>query len=310
MDKETEILSRLAANHLFLAQFEPLRAIILALRAKDPEIALAVLQTIVSNSGRFENVLWSPSCPSPSLLTYLATLELLQFDNASSAWSFDRESLRLRAEFLLLVQHLIDRVSENLRKNFDLESIGKEREGDGLGESESFEERRELLDKSDDLRAATGEWDGAVGVLDRILELGVKRLKADIVVHNGDDHDHTPNQAIAIEEAEFISLRKVIWEYSDVFDALCLNIQQQLRGWEGYDSSGLAIIPRRDDNAMSEMSGEEEEDAKILGLIQRSVQLAHLDAIRECVKESNVNEAVSHVRFLNLDYGVKESEYR
>lgn len=305
MDKETEILSRLAANHLFLAQFEPLRAIIHALRAKDPELALAVLQTIVARSGRFENVLWSSSCPSPSLLTYLATLELLQFDNASSVWSFDRETLRLRAEFLLLVQHLIDRVSETMRKNFDLESIGKERE------SESFEERGELLDKSedksDDLRAASGEWDGAVRVLDRILELGVKRLKADVVVHDG---DHTPNQAIAIEEAEFVCLRKVIWEYSDVFDALCLNIQKQLRGWEGYESSGLAIMSRRDGNAVVETSGEEEEDVKILGLIQRSVQLAHLDAIRDCVKEGNVNEAVSHISFLNLDYGVEESEYR
>ncbi|EXB99394.1 hypothetical protein L484_016370 [Morus notabilis] len=93
MDNEPEILARLAANHLFLAQFEPLRAIIHALRAKDPELALTVLQTIVAHSGQFENVLWSSSCASPSLLTYLVTLELLQFDNASSVWSFDREKL-------------------------------------------------------------------------------------------------------------------------------------------------------------------------------------------------------------------------
>ncbi|EXC08903.1 hypothetical protein L484_003282 [Morus notabilis] len=100
MDNETEILSRLAANHLFLTQFEPLRAIIHALRAKDPELALDVLQTIVAGSGWFENVLWSYSCPSPSLLMYLATLELLQFNNTSSVWSFNRETLRLRAKFL------------------------------------------------------------------------------------------------------------------------------------------------------------------------------------------------------------------
>ncbi|XP_024019432.1 uncharacterized protein LOC112091015 [Morus notabilis] len=59
-------------------------------------------------------------------------------------------------------------------------------------------------------------------------------------------------------------------------------------------------MPRTDGNAVVETSGEEEEDVKILGLIQRSVQLAHLDAIRDCVKEGNVNEAVSHIRFLNL----------
>ncbi|POO03776.1 hypothetical protein TorRG33x02_000800 [Trema orientale] len=319
MDKETEILSRLAANHLFLAQFEPLRAVILALRDRNPELALAVLQTIVARSGRFENVLWSSSCPSPSLLTHLATLELLQFDNAASIWSFGPDSLRLRAEFLLLVQHLIDRVSEIMRKNFDLESIGKERERDGLGESESdsTEERAELLDKSedksDDLRASGGEWDSSVGVLDRILELGVKRLKADVVVgvdeSDNDDQSQSQSQsqASAIEAGELMCLRKVIWEYPDVFDALCLNIQRQVTGWEGYEPSDLAITTRSEENVMGYTA---EEDVDVLGLIQRSVQLAHLDAIKECVKEGNVNEAVSHIRFLHFDYGVEDSEYR
>lgn len=315
MDKETEILSRLAANHLFLAQFEPLRAVILALRDRNPELALAVLQTVVAHCGRFENVLWSSSCPSPSLLTYLATLELLQFDNASSVWRFDPEALRLRAEFLLLVQQLIDRVSEIMRKEFDLESIGKERERDGLGESESesFEERAELLDKSedksDDLRAASGELDSSVGVLDRILELGVKRLKADVVVDDVDYDDRTRKQVVAIEEGELKCLRKVIWEYADVFDALCLNIERQVRGWEGYEPSGLAITTPSEENVRV-YTPEEEDDVKVLGLIQRTVQLAHLDAIKECVKEGNVNEAVSHIRFLHFDHGVEESEYR
>ncbi|OMO80016.1 hypothetical protein CCACVL1_13235 [Corchorus capsularis] len=34
MDKETELRSRLAANHLHLAQFEPLRAMLLTSRTK------------------------------------------------------------------------------------------------------------------------------------------------------------------------------------------------------------------------------------------------------------------------------------
>lgn len=315
MDKETEILSRLAANHLFLAQFEPLRAIILALRARNPELAQAVLQTIVAHSGRFENILWSPSCSSPSILTYLSTIELLQFDNPSTLWSFNPETLRLRAEFLLLVQNLIDRVSESMRKNFDLESLEKERDKDGLGESESFEERAELLDRSEgtsvDLRDAGGELDDCVGVLDGILEFGVKRLKADAAV-DGVDNDGgtqtTASDVVLIDEGKLMGLKRVIWEYADVFDALCWNINRQVRGWEGDDSSGLALTVQRDENVRVDSS--EEEDVKALGLIQRSVQLAHLDAMKDCVKEGNVNRAISHIRFLHLDYGVQESEYR
>lgn len=312
MDKETEILSRLAANHLFLGQFEPLRAIIIALRARNPGLALAVLQTIVAQSGRFDNILWSQSCPSPALLTYLSTVELLQFDNASSAWRFDPETLRLRAEFLLLVQNLIDRVSESLRKNFDLESIEKEK--DGLGESDSYEERAELLDKSEDtskdLRDASGELDSCVRVLDRVLELGVSRLKPDSVVEVSaaeNDVGSDSNQSasfLSIEEGELMCLRSVVWEYADVFDALCWNIQRQVRGWERYDSSGLAITVRRD-----EMPNEE--DVKVvLRSIQRSVQLAHLDAMKECMKDGDVDGAISRIRFLHLDYGVEETEYR
>ncbi|XP_028950379.2 uncharacterized protein [Malus domestica] len=314
MDKETEILSRLAANHLYLAQFEPLRAVLIALRARNPELALAVLQTIVAQSGRFENVLWSQSCPSPALLTYLSTVELLQFDNASSAWSFDPETLRLRAEFLLLVQQLIDRVSESLRKDFDLEGIEKEKEKEGLGESESFEERAELLEKSDDtskdLRDGSGELDSCVKVLDRVLELGVKRLKpGSVAVESADADVGSGNEApsvVPIEEGELMCLRSVVWEYRDVFEALCWNIQSQVRGWEGDDSSGLALTVRRDENA----GGTSEEDLKVLGLIQRSVQLAHLDAMKEGMKNGDVDGVVSRIRFLQLDYGVEENKYR
>jgi zinc finger FYVE domain-containing protein 26 len=309
MDKEIQILSRLAANHLHLAQFEPLRAVLLALRARNPDVALAVLQTIVARSGRFENILWSPSCPSPPLLTYLSTLELFQFDNASSAWGFDPETLRLRAEFLLLVQHLIDRVSESLRKNFDFESIEK----DALIESEGLEERAEVLDKGEDLRDADGELDDCVRVLDKVLELGVKRLVPDV---GGDNIDRTESRvssdAVSIEEGNFVCLRKVILDYADVFDALCWNIQRQVRGWEVYDS-GFTFTVQRDENASREdllVEEEEQEELKVLGLIQRIVQLAHLNAMKECMKEGDVEAAVRLIRFLHFDYGVEEAEYR
>ncbi|XP_004303436.1 PREDICTED: uncharacterized protein LOC101291736 [Fragaria vesca subsp. vesca] len=280
LDKETEILSRLAANHLFLGQFEPLRAIIIALRARNPNLALAVLQTIVAHSGRFENVLWSPSCPSPAILTYLSTVELLQFDNASSAWGFDPETLRLRAEFLLLVQSLIDRVSESLRKGFDLGSIEKEKE----------------KEKSDD---GGGELERGVRVLDRVLELGVNRLKPESLAVVS----QVSETSVEIEEGELMCLRSLVWENADVFDALCWNVQRQVRGWEGDDASGMAVTVRRDDMP-------KEEDVKVLRMIQRSVQLAHLDAMKECIKDGQVDGVVSRIQFLHLDYGVEETEYR
>lgn len=286
MDKETELLSRLAANHLHLAQFEPLRATLHALRTRNPDLALAVLQTIVSNSGRFDGVLWSASCPSPSLLTYLSTLELLQFEDSasSSAWSFDPDTLRLRAEFLLLIQMLIDGLSKRTRKDIDLESFEREKE------REVLDERVELLDES-------GEFGECVRVLDRFMELGVKRLKTDVDTNANIDVD---SSTVVIEEEQVTCLKKVILEYAGVFDALSWNVQRQVRGLEGFYSS--RAIVRKDEN--------EEEDKRVLGLIQRTVQLAHLDAMKECIKQGDDEGALSRIRFLHLDYGVDEAEYR
>lgn len=232
----------------------------------------------------------------------------MQFDNASSAWSFDPETLRLRAEFLLLVQHLIDRVSESLRKTFDFESIEK----DALIESEGLEERAEVLDKGEDLRDADGELDDCVRVLDKVLELGVRRLVPDVGDDNGRTESGVSSDAVSIEEGKLVCLRRVILDYADVFDALCWNIQRQVRGWEVYDS-GFAITVQRDENAGGEdllVEEEEQEELKVLGSIQRIVQLAHLNAMKECMKEGDVEGAVPRIRFLHIDYGVEEAEYR
>lgn len=232
----------------------------------------------------------------------MSTLELLQqFDdnnNASSAWNFDPETLRLRAEFLLLVQHLIDRVSESMRNNFDFQSLEKE----VLNESEGYDERAEVLEreKCEELRDVNGGFDECVRVLDRVLELGIKRLKPDADVDVDVDGDGNDIDMSSVEEIELACLKRVILDYADVFDALCWNIQRQVRGWEGFDS-GLAETAR---------SEEEGEDLRVLGLIQRSVQLAHLDAIKECLKDGNVDGVVPRIRFLHTDYGVEEDEYR
>ncbi|TYH69442.1 hypothetical protein ES332_D05G056100v1 [Gossypium tomentosum] len=310
MDKETELLSRLAANHLNLAQFEPLRATLLALRTKNPELALAILQTIVANSGRFENIAWSPSCPSPALLTYLSTLELLQFNNPTSIWSFDPDTLRLRAEFLLLVQVLIDKVSASLRRDVDLDKIEKEKES----ESEGFEEEKpELLDRSDDLKEGNGELGDCVRVLDRFLELGMRRLRPDVVMEGGDadadgEEEHKAVlEKVLIEEEEMVCLRNVIMDYADLFDALCENIQRQLKGLDG-DDSGMAIMIRREEKVI--VDSFDEEHKGVLSLIQMSVQLAHLDAMKEYLKDGDIEGVVSRIRFLHLGYGVEDDVYR
>ncbi|KAJ4837974.1 hypothetical protein Tsubulata_031787 [Turnera subulata] len=289
MDKETELLSRLAANHLHLAQFEPLRAILLSLRAKNPDLARDILQTIIASSGRLENILWSPSCPSPAILTYLATQELLQYNNSTAGtWSFGPEKLRLRAEFLVLVQELKDRVAKSAGKD-----DGEEREGES-GE--------------------IGGLDDAVRVLDRVMELGVKRLRPNVVqVDGGGDEEERREDDIA--EEELMRLRRVILENADVVQALCWNVVQQKKGWgveDGNEDSGLAIMVREEENLGVGLVGEEEEEesVKVLGLILKVVQLVHLDAVKECLKEGDEDGAVSRIRYLHTDLGVDESEYR
>ncbi|XP_059645057.1 uncharacterized protein LOC132286709 isoform X2 [Cornus florida] len=297
-DRDTELLSRVTANHLFLAQFEPFRATLLSLRARNPDLARAILQTVVARGGRFDSVIWSQSCPSPSLLTYLSTLELLQFNDASSIWSCDPETLRLRVEFLLLVQTITSRVSESLRRVIDLEGFEKD-----VGELESQDSRAELMAENPELREFNGDLVESLRVLDKISELGLSRLKPDlVVVDEGEIGGSSSGGVVSLEESELICLKRVILENSDLFDALCENIQKQIL-WVENDDSGLAITLRTEGKRS-------EEDVNGLKLIARSVQIAHLDAMKECLKESDEGVVVSHIRFLHLNYGVEEIEYR
>ncbi|KAK3027041.1 hypothetical protein RJ639_041196 [Escallonia herrerae] len=260
-DRDTQLLSRAAANHLFLAQFEPLRATLLTLRSRNPSLARAILQTIVARGGRFESILWSNSCPSPALLTHLAVLELVEFDNPTyPLWSFDADSLRFRAEFLLLVHTVASKVSES-QSDF-----------------------------------------GSNGVLDRVLELGFRRLRPDVVAT-----EEGPSEGVELEleEGELMGLRGVIVENADIFDMLCGNIQQ-LVGWQPeLDQSGLAITLRREGEGKGR-----EEGVEVLRLVQRAIQNVHLDTMKECLINGDVDGAVSHIRFLHLEYGVEEAEYR
>ncbi|CAL5321406.1 unnamed protein product [Camellia sinensis] len=301
-DKYTELLSRATANHLFLAQFEAFRATLLSLRARNPDLALSILQTLVSAGGRLPKVLWSPSCPSPSLLTYLSTLELLQFNDSSSIWSFDPDSLRLRVEFLLFIQTISSRVSESLRKVVDLEGI--EKDADKLDSEDS---RAEFLTGNGELKEVGADSGESLRVLDRLSDLGVNRLKPDLVVVEERESEGSSGSSDAVEEEELMCLRRVILDNADVFDVLSVNIQKQIQCVVEHDDSGLAITLQRERKLSEE---DKEEDVKVLKLIQRIVQIVHLDAMKECLIENDEEGVLSHVRFLHLEYGVEETEYR
>ncbi|KAI9106384.1 hypothetical protein K1719_021912 [Acacia pycnantha] len=301
MTKETQFLARLAANHLFLAQFEPLRAILLALRTRNRDLARSILQTIVAHSGRFQNILWTPSCSSPALLTHLATIELLQFDNASSAWNFDSETLRLRSEFLLLVQNLIDLLSESMRKN-----LSTDKEKDILKDTGSLEDQRSKLDKGEELRDGNGDMGSCMRILDGIMELGVKRLRPEADVEM-DGAETSVSGSVAPFEGELMCLRSVILNHADIFDVLCGNIHKQIRQWERYDP-GIATAMGESVDVRVVLS--EEEDVRILGLILKTVQVVHLGAMKQGMKADDAEESISHIRFLHFDNGVEESEYR
>lgn len=271
VDRDTELLSRVITNHLFLGQFEPFRATLLALRSRNPSLARSILQTIVSKGGRFDNLLFSPSCPSPAHLTHLCTLELLQFnDPCVGVWSFGVDSLRLRAEFALCVQVICSRVADSVK-----ESVG-------LGENVEIEgDDRVLAGNRGDLR-----------VLERVLEVGLSRLRPSVVDEGDYDDD---GGVVEFEEEEFGSLKKVVLGNAEMFEALCENVEKQVGLVESEDMG----LGRKVDV-----------DIKVFRMIQTVVQEAHLDAMSDCLKDNDEDGVIGHVRFLHLDYGVEESRYR
>lgn len=181
----------------------------------------------------------------------------------------------MRAEFLLLVQNLIDLVPDTSEDNSDDEELGR-----------------------------------CGRVLDSVLELGVRRLEVE-----GDDVERSEsgvNASVAtvVEEGELMSLKKLVLDHSGVFDALCGNVHGQIKKWECEDR-GLEVTVKEGGGVVVEEEGEDgDEDVRVLGGILRTVQFVHLDAMKESLKEADAEGAVSHVRFLHFDYGVEQSEYR
>ncbi|XP_073114938.1 uncharacterized protein [Elaeis guineensis] len=276
MEKEIVILSRVVANHLFLGQFEALRASLLSLRKRNPELALAILRAVVSQGGRIDGVLWSSTCSSPSQLAWLSTLELIKFHQSASTWRFDPEILGVKVEFLLLIQLLSSKVSEILKNR---------------SQDPDVDEKGETTDVNKD----------PVQILNKILGFGVWRLKGDAerdveVLHEGS----------SVSEDELRGLWRIFLDNAEVLDALCVNIQRQARPSQPCESE-LAISIRTE--AMGSLSSTVEE-LEVLGRIQQSVQMAHLDALTEAADRDDWDGAFSHLRFLHQDFGVEEIEYK
>lgn len=281
-DKDTELLCKVTANHLFLAQFEPFRATLRSLRARNPELSRSILQTIVANGGRFDSIIWSHSCPSPELLTFLCTLELLHFNEPTSQlWSFDADALKLRAEFCLYIQNVISRVSERIEGlKLDVEN----------GEVSGVNEDLKGLSESS-------------RVLVKISDMGLRRLRPDLIeMDDFMESERNSRGDIVMEEGEIMCSRRVFLENAEIFDVLSLNIEKQV-GWIENEDSDMAITVR------TAVKHKEVED-KVLKSLQKCIQIAHLDAMGECLMNNDVDGAVSHIRFLHLNYGVNEEEYR
>lgn len=219
---------------------------------------------------------------------------LLEFDDASSIWNLDPDLFKLKVEFLLLLQLVSTRVSENTRRVVDLDSIDKE---DFSGSNESFEEYR-----PEDFVSSSDYLVDSVNILDRISELGLRRLRRDIVSVVVESDAESVD---VIKDEELQCLKNLYLEQVDVFYAICINIHKQVH-WFDQDESGLAITVHSNEK----MRRDSDEELQILKLILKNFQLAHLEALKELAKENDVSGAIFHICYLHLDHGVLESEYK
>ncbi|RWV78212.1 hypothetical protein GW17_00060851 [Ensete ventricosum] len=223
-EKEILLLSRVIANHLFLGQFEAFRALLLSLRKRKPELALEILRAVVSKGGRIDGVLWSNTCGSPSHLAWLSVLELIKFGNAAaSIGSIDPETLRLRVEFLLLIQVASSEVSEisQLRsQDTDVDNKG-----------ETFDEAA-----------------NSVEVLNDLLDTGLRILWSDV------GHDaNLLDLGSLVSEDRLKGLWKVFLDNAELFDAICGNIHRQVQLCQSYHLEPAISVKTEELDALSKV---------------------------------------------------------
>lgn len=234
-EREAALLARVAANHLYLGQFEALRAALLSLRrrAAGPRRGIPPRRRR-RGQPRPQGALVRPTrVPFPSHLAWLTALELAALPSTPNP-----EALRLKAEFLVLLQHVAD----------DPAATGAE----------------------------------ARGTLSRLLDLGVARLKREV---EGGGEAGVGAEEVAVSQEDLTGLWGVFLDKAELFDALCSGVSRQVAL-----DSGLGT--------------------DVLLWLRRSVQLAHLDAMKSLVAAGDLEGATGHLRFLCLDHGVEEDEYK
>ena len=109
------------------------------------------------------------------------------------------------------------------------------------------------------------------------------RLKRE--VEGGGGEAGAGAEEAAVTEEDLRGLWGVFLDNALVFDALCVGVSRQI-GLDG----GFG--------------------ADVLLLLRQNVQLAHLDTVKTLLAEDDLDGAAGHLRFLCLDHGVEEDEYK
>ncbi|KMZ60264.1 putative Zinc finger protein, partial [Zostera marina] len=133
-----------------------------------------------------------------------------------------------------------------------------------------------------------------------ILEFGLRGL--DSVGHCGEKVGNEEDLAL---EMALSDLHGVILDQADVFDVLCWNIHRQVNIFP--EATELTIIASGDVPESSDSSRGEFED---LVKVQRTVQMTHLSALNKYIESGDLESAISNIRYIHLDFGVDEPEYR
>ncbi|KAH9314132.1 hypothetical protein KI387_022759, partial [Taxus chinensis] len=309
INKEQQLLLRATVNYLFLAQFETFRASLLRLKYTNPALALAILHSIIERGARLEGVAWSNRTNSPAHLTWLSLAELLSFETSTSSTS-DPQALKLKAEFLLLIESIKTRiVCKTLTE---------------LPAGPSDDRNREPAAEAPEEDVPSSDGDGTLLFFESLSSYGLERLQAEIF-------KSTNNFPESLTESEMKSLCGIARDHPDLMGYLCDNIQRQMDSQRNYASnlaislydSGKALKEVEDDHLQSsgerppgEPSSVSEEAETLsddfkLGLkIQEEVQLANLDVLKESLERHDLERSIKRLRFLRQDNGLPSSRYR
>lgn len=199
---------------------------------------------------------------------------------------------------MLYVQIVGYRVVEGVKKSVELKGIEGNEE-----DFRKFDAPVEFLAKDEGFRGLDEEFGECLRVLDRISDVGLSRLRPDLILMEGEEEGEGVAESVGeIGEEEMMALKRVILENAEVFDVLCVNIEKQLGSIQKEDSE-MAITLR------TEGKRREVED-RVLRLVQMCVQVVHLDAMKELLEKSELDGVGSHLKYLHLDYGLEDTDYR